>query len=162
MNTNQALNFLQQCSLFPTNSWLDANLKTYNTPKDLLNAFVKTNFVETVNTMRLMSWPSEEAIVAEQNSEKRGKARFLDRDVAVQIISAVNVGISKREQGEGSDDSDEDEDDESSEQRLESVYLDPKSIKEQKKYKKESSRVMKLSLTDGFNTLQAIEDARLQ
>lgn len=50
---------------------------------------------------------------------------------------------------------------EDDEDKFETRYLDPKSIKEKKKQNKEAHRMMKLSLTDGMNVLEAIEYERL-
>lgn len=41
--------------------------------------------------------------------------------------------------------------------KFENKYLDPKLAKEHRKFTKEANRMMKLSLTDGLNKLEAIE-----
>ena len=51
---------------------------------------------------------------------------------------------------------------EDDDKKFETKYLDPGLIKEKKKQNKDASRMMKLSLTDGFNQLEAIEYERLK
>jgi RecQ mediated genome instability protein len=84
----------------------------------------------------------------------------LERPLAVQIVQAVNVGVAKRdleEEGELGGGENEEE-----EKKFETKYLDPNLVKEKKKQNKDASRIMKLSLTDGLNMLEAIEYERLK
>ena len=52
-------------------------------------------------------------------------------------------------------------DEEDEDKKFETRYLDPNLIKEKKKQNKDASRLMKLSLTDGLNKIEAIEFERL-
>ncbi len=46
---------------------------------------------------------------------------------------------------------------EEEEKKFDTKYLDPSLIKEKKKQNKDAHRMMKLSLTDGLNEIEAIE-----
>ena len=82
----------------------------------------------------------------------------LDKPLVVQILQAINVGVAKRDQEEDGEIENNEEDD----KKFETKYLDPSLIKEKKKQNKDASRMMKLSLTDGLNLLEAIEYERLK
>ena len=76
------------------------------------------------------------------------------------MLHAVNVGVAKREMDEeGNIEENEGIDDT---QKFETKYLDPNLIKEKKKANKDAARLMKLSLTDGLNQIEAIEFERLK
>lgn len=78
---------------------------------------------------------------------------FLERPLAVQIQQAINIGAPQREQHE--------EDEDVGEKNFDSIYLDRALVKEKKKFSREANRMMKLSLTDGLNKMEAIEYERL-
>jgi hypothetical protein len=65
------------------------------------------------------------------------------------------VGVSKRDQTEEGDLIAAVEEEE--EKKFDTKYLDPSLIKEKKKQNKDAHRMMKLSLTDGLNEIEAIE-----
>jgi hypothetical protein len=48
------------------------------------------------------------------------------------------------------------------EKKFETKYLDPSLIKEKKKQNKDRQRMMKLTLTDGLNNMEAMEFERLR
>ena len=82
--------------------------------------------------------------------------------MALQIISSINIGISKREQDEEVDAIGDEEDELDDKDKFENKYLDPKSMKEKKKVNRDASRMMKLTLTDGVNTFEAMEYEKLR
>lgn len=84
----------------------------------------------------------------------------LEKPMAVQILQAINVGVAKRDINEDGDEVANDDHDE--EKKFETRYLDPSLIKEKKKANKDAARLMKLSLTDGLNMMEAIEHERLK
>ena len=77
-------------------------------------------------------------------------------------MQAVNVGIGKSNMDEDGGEENQIAGDEEEEKMFETKYLDPGLIKEKKKVNKDSSRLMKLSLTDGLNSIEAIEYERLK
>eukprot|EP00347_Sterkiella_histriomuscorum_P023173 403335674 len=156
LNQAQALNFLTLQSLYPVSSWLTQNLPLHKSLPSLLNQFCKQDFTKVVDTTKLKPWKFSEDV----------KIGVTECNMAVQIVSAVNVGLSKREQDDVDQQDSDNEDDENNNasqklDKLESAYLDPKVMKEKKKIRRDNKRLMKLTLTDGFNTLYAIEDERL-
>lgn len=88
----------------------------------------------------------------------------LEKPLAVQILQATNVGVARRDQEEGGRAGDDQgmSGDVVEEEKFETKYLDPSLAREKKKYNKDSSRMMKLSLTDGLNQMEAIEYERFQ
>jgi hypothetical protein len=81
----------------------------------------------------------------------------LDQPLAVQILKSTNIGMPMKEQDEEDEGIDDDD-----ERKFENKYLDPSLLKEKKKIVKEANRMMKLSLTDGLNKLDAIEYERFK
>lgn len=83
----------------------------------------------------------------------------------MQILQAINVGVAKR-------DLEDDAAEENAlvggeavgeeEKKFETKYLDPSLIKEKKKQNKDRQRMMKLTLTDGLNNMEAMEFERLR
>lgn len=77
-------------------------------------------------------------------------------------MQAVNVGIGKSNMDEDGGEENQIAGDDEEEKKFETKYLDPGLIKDKKKVNKDSSRLMKLSLTDGLNSIEAIEYERLK
>ncbi len=143
--------------LFPKKLWLETMFtkNSITTEEGLFKRLIKEDFRNVIDHSRLVNLKS----ILSQDV-RVGK---LDRPLAVQILAAVNVGVAKRdveeagetEEGTGGVNLEE-------EKKFETKYLDPNLMKEKKKANKEAARLMRLSLTDGLNEIEAIEVERLK
>ena len=136
--------------LFPKRAWLDGMFtKGVTSETQAFTKLMQEDFRKVIDQSRLQRL----------NFTNEIRLAKLEKPLAVQILHAINVGVSKRDLAEEGEivEGEEDQD-----KKFDTKYFDPSLMKEKKKQNKDAHRMMKLSLTDGLNEIEAIEYERFK
>ena len=136
--------------LFPKRAWLEGMFtKGVTSETQAFTKLMQEDFRKVIDQSRLQR----------HNFTNEIRLAKLEKPLAVQILHAINVGVSKRDLAEEGEivEGEEDQD-----KKFDTKYFDPSLMKEKKKQNKDAHRMMKLSLTDGLNEIEAIEYERFK
>ena len=136
--------------LFPKRAWLEGMFtKGVTSETQAFTKLMQEDFRKVIDQSRLQRL----------NFTNEIRLAKLEKPLAVQILHAINVGVSKRDLAEEGEivEGEEDQD-----KKFDTKYFDPSLMKEKKKQNKDAHRMMKLSLTDGLNEIEAIEYERFK
>lgn len=136
--------------LFPKRAWLDGMFtKGVTSETQAFTKLMQEDFRKVIDQSRLQRL----------NFTNEIRLAKLEKPLAVQILHAINVGVSKRDLAEEGEIAEGEED---QDKKFDTKYFDPSLMKEKKKQNKDAHRMMKLSLTDGLNEIEAIEYERFK
>ena len=136
--------------LFPKRAWLEGMFtKGVTSETQAFTKLMQEDLRKVIDQSRLQRL----------NFTNEIRLAKLEKPLAVQILHAINVGVSKRDLAEEGEivEGEEDQD-----KKFDTKYFDPSLMKEKKKQNKDAHRMMKLSLTDGLNEIEAIEYERFK